>query len=265
MLIQQFPNVLITPAVAAKIREFSRLANEFKPPLFIKDREKLHVSAAPFGAISLDFLGLGAENIRATAQALISAKNLDEALSLARINEQEVTRTFKENQKLIRDEFQTFFNGRVSVRFSGDDGIVIPQVEILHSDLIRFLERLSNKFPIPFFRMTLITKDGAAGNSSDLITQGEAVEKNLRTLILEESGLGLSNNVTMNVFLFDSDNSRKVVLSLGLRRPLSTREANTLNELFPRAVLNIDSEIRMNGGSLRLEPAYIFAVPPEVR
>lgn len=265
MLTRQFPGLLITPAVAAKIREFARLADGFTPPLLIQDSEKLHVSRAPFGAISLDFLGLGAENIRATAQALILAKSLDEALSLARINEQEVTRVFKGNQKLIREEFQAFFKGRVSIRFSGDDGIVIPQIEILHSDLIRFLEKLANKFPIPFFRMTLITKDGAAANSSDLITQGEAVEKKLRGLILEESGLELSNNVTMNVFLFDSGDSRKVVLSLGLRRPLSSLETNTLNELFLKAVHNIENEIRTNGGSLRLEPAYIFAVPPEAQ
>jgi hypothetical protein len=113
--------------------------------------------------------------------------------------------------------------------------------------------------------MTLITKDGAAANSSDLITQGEAVEKKLRGLILEESGLELSNNVTMNVFLFDSGDSRKVVLSLGLRRPLSSLETNTLNKLFLKAVHNIENEIRTNGGSLRLEPAYIFAVPPEAQ
>jgi hypothetical protein len=265
MLIQQFPGVLITPTVAAKIREFARLADGFTPPLLIKDREQLRVFDAPFGAISLDFLGLGAENIRATARALISAKSLEEALSLARINEQEVTRVFKENQKLIRREFQAFFNGRVSIRFSGDDGIVIPQVEILHSDLIRFLENLSNRFPIPFFRMTLVTKEGASGDSSDLITQGEEIEKKLRALILEEAGLELSNNVTMNVFLFDSGDSRKVVLSLGMRRPLSSDEKKRLNQSFPKAVLDVESEIRMKGSSLRLEPAEIFAVPPEVR
>lgn len=265
MLIQQFPGVLITSTVAAKIREFSRLADGFTPPLLIKDREKLRVFDAPFGAISLDFLGLGAENIRATAQALIEAKNLDEALSAARASEREVTRVFKENQNLIRREFRSFFNAQVSIRFSGDDGIVIPQVEILHSDLIRFLESLANKFPIPFFRMTLVTKEGALGDSSDLITQGEEIEKKLRTLILEEAGLGLSNSVTMNVFIYDSGDSRKVVLSLGLRRPLSSPEKNKLNRLFPKAVLEIESEIRMKGSSLRLEPAGIFAVPPEVR
>jgi hypothetical protein len=113
--------------------------------------------------------------------------------------------------------------------------------------------------------MTLITKQGALGDSSDLITQGEEIEKKLRTLILEEAGLGLSNNVTMNVFLFDSGDSRKVVLSLGLRRPLSSHEKKKLNQLFPKAVLNIESEIRMKGSSLHLEPADIFAVPPEVR
>lgn len=265
MLIQQFPGVMITPTMATKIGEFCRMADGFTPPLLIESKEKLQVRDAPFGAISLDFLGLGAENIRVTAQALILAKDLKEAIVLARENEQEVTKIFNRNKDIIRREFMAFFRGQVTIRFSGDDGIVIPHVEVLHSDLIRFIEHLSNKFPIPFFRMTLITKEGALGNSSELITQGEEIEKKLRSKILEKAGLELSNSVTMNVFLFDSGDSRKVVLSLGLRRPLSSAEKSKLKELFPAAVFAVESESGMKGSSLRLEPTDIFAVPPQVQ
>lgn len=265
MLIQQFPGVLITPTMAEKIGEFCRMADGFTPPLLISSKEKLQVRDAPFGAISIDFLGLGADNIRVTAQALILAKDLKEAIALARENEKEVTRQFNANKEIIRREFMAFFKGRVTIRFSGDDGIIIPHVEILHSELIRFIEYLSNLFPAPFFRMTLITKDGALGNSSELITQGEEIEKKLRSLILEKAGLELSNSVTMNVFLFDSGGSRKAVLNLGLRRPLSSVEKSQLKDLFPAAVFAVESESNMKASSLRLEPTDIFAVPPQVQ
>ncbi len=259
-LIQHFPGVLITPSLSAMIREFCQLADEFTPPLMIEERESLMIHEAPFGAISLDFLGLGAENIQATAQAIAMAKDLDEGIRLTRRHERDVTSRFKANQDLIRNEVTNFFANEVSVRFSGDDGIIIPQREFTVSDQIQLLKKLANLFPRPFVRVASINADGARSDASRLIAQGEGIEKRLRALILEKSGLKLSQNLTMQALIFDSGRSRKVFLVVGMRRKLTAQEKMDLKSAFQVAVKALESEIQAHGSALIFEAADIFAI-----
>jgi hypothetical protein len=181
--------------VAARVLEYIRAVDEFSPNMLVAKRELLTIHDAPHGAISIDFIGLGAENIQGTAKALIEARDLDDAVRLARLEEREVTRRFNARKSLVERAALEFFGAQASVRFSGDDGIIVPPRAFLMGDQIQFMRKLSSLLPRPFFRMVVLGADGAtSSNSSELITQAESIEKKLRAGLLERMQLPLLND-----------------------------------------------------------------------
>src|SRR5690606_26032194 len=116
----------------------------------------LTLHEAPYGALSLDFIGLGGENLKATAEALAQAQDLTAALELTRLSERAVTQSFIQRKQQVTEIVKEYFAHRVSIKFSGDDGIIIPHREFWLRDQLALLRQLSALSPEPYFRMSTL-------------------------------------------------------------------------------------------------------------
>ncbi|MBX3022285.1 MAG: hypothetical protein KF799_11485 [Bdellovibrionales bacterium] len=256
-----FPNAPAHKNTVARIAEYVRLVDGFSPSLLIPRRELLTVYEAPFGAMSIDFVGLGAENLKATAHALILAQDVDEAIALTRKFEREVTLHFNERKAMVEGAVQAYFSGQAQVRFSGDDGIIIPLRPINLRDQLFLLRKLASLMPRPYFRMAVIKSESASsGDSSQLLTHAESIEKRLRPLIIQRLGIQRSNDLNLQIYIPQAGPVRKVFLILSDRKRLSPDEKRIMKEIFPIAVQMIQREVQEQGHEVSYESVEIYAI-----
>ncbi len=258
---QLFPGRKIKQSIAKLILDYCQAADEFSPSVLVAKREHLTVHDAPFGAISMDFIGLGAENLRGTVKALVRAKTLDEAVRLTRVSEREVTKVFEKRKAIVKSAIEKFFGGQVSMRFSGDDGIIIPEREITLRDQLLLMQALSQLLPRPYFRMAVINAEGAnTENSSQLITHGESVEKALRQILLRDLGGQRLAEISFNTFIPDTGVLRKVNLIMSGKKKLTDAEKKIIRRSFVVAVKLIESQVQAQGLNIEYDPTEIFAI-----
>jgi hypothetical protein len=259
---QRFPEARLTLSSARLILRFIQACDRFSPNMLIEKREILSIDEAPFGAIALDFLGLGAENGKATAHALVKARDLNEALMQAREGERHVTRVFNERKMKIRRRIEKFFDGAVTVRFSGDDGLVIPQREFSLGDQLVLLHELGKLFSEPKFRMSVIGAKGVGnGQASGLITHGEGLEKKLRALVQKDLGVPFANSMSVNVLNPGPGASlRDVYLLVSLRRRPTLEQRGHLRSIFSQAVDRLNQDMRQAGESVHYSPLEAFLI-----
>ncbi|MGZ3722481.1 MAG: hypothetical protein ACXVA9_06105 [Bdellovibrionales bacterium] len=251
----------VSLATAEKILKYLQATDEFSPNMLVAKRETLTIHDAPYGAISLDFIGLGAENLKSTVKALIESSDLEDAVRRTRAEERLVTKLFEQRKTLVRAAVDHFFDGQVTSRFSGDDGVIIPQREFLWSDQLFLIQKLSSLMPRPFFRMAVVNKEAAASaNSSQIITHAESVEKKLRTLMLKQFGASLLNEMNFSVAIFDSGAHRKVYLAYGASRVFTEDEKKIFKKMFPQAVLAVQTDVQAQGEKISYEAVDIYAV-----
>lgn len=258
---QLFPGQNLDPAIAHLILEYSVLADEFSPSVLVAKRELLTIHDAPYGAFSLDFIGLGAENLRGTVKALAEAKDLNDAVRLTRLHEREVTEIFHQRIAMVRSAVEEYFKGQISTRFSGDDGILIPGREVTLRDQLYMIQKLSQLMPRPFFRMSMINAEGAAhAGSSQIITHGESIEKVLRQMLLGGLGSQRLSEISLETFIPDAGNHRKVFLIMGAKKKFTEAEKKVLRNAFPTAVKIVESQVKDQGLAIEYNPTEIFAI-----
>lgn len=258
---QIFPSSGLDRETALKILEYAGLVDEFSPSVLVAKRELLTITEAPFGAFSIDFIGLGAENLRGTAKALVKAKDLNDAARLTRFYEREVTKTFEARKASVRAAVLEYFAGQVSIRFSGDDGIIIPEREIILRDRLWLVQKLAQLLSRPYFRMSDITAEGAANpDSSQLITHAESMEKVLRPLLVKHLGAARVEELSLEIFIPDTDHFRKVFLIMNGKKKIPEAEKKVIRNAFPTAVKLVEEAVRKQGLDLEYDPTDIFAI-----
>jgi hypothetical protein len=258
---QLFPNEKLDQGVADLILKYTQIADEFSPSVLVAKRELLSIHEAPFGAISIDFIGLGAENLRATAQALIQAEDLATAVRLTRTYEREVTAAFEKRKDLVRAAFADYFSGQVNVRFSGDDGVIIPGRAIEFREQLYLVQKLSLIMPRPYFRMAVIDAEGAAYvDSSQLITHGESVEKNMRQILGETLGSESLSDLSIDTFMPDTGKFRKVYLVLGAKKKLTWPQRKIIRAAFERAVETLENQVRAQGLAIEYQATEAYVI-----
>lgn len=249
LLREQFLDMSLKISEVKALRDMIQIADNFSPSLLVAEHETLSIEDAPFGAISLDFIGLGAENLKATLESLVQAQDTEEALRLARVNEREVTRKFEQKKAAVRKLLEKEFQEEVTVRFSGDDGIAIPQVAMSLQDQLFLLRHLGELMPEPYFRMTVIQKPKNSEVASELITHAEAIEKILRARLTRFLGPEFANSLRFNVFVTDSSLVNKVFLLVSLNRRLTEEERDVLRATFETATEIVSADVgRQNPG-----------------
>lgn len=260
-----YPAQAFTVNQAQKILDFAALADEFSPSMLVAKREILTINDAPFGALSIDFIGLGAENLQATANAVLEASSVDQAIQLARKYERDVTLSFVARKQEIVRVVEEFFAGRVSIRFSGDDGVIIPEVEFMLREQIYLLRRLSQLFAKPFMRMAAINGNSIS-DAGELITHAESIEKKLRAKFNDQLGVAVSNDIQMQVFIPEADpRGRNAYLILNLKRILNKEQKEIIRNSFHAAVKTLEEELRMSGAATTYSAADVYAMTPKQR
>ena len=260
-LSQLFPNEQLDQKTAELILKYTEIADEFSPSVLVAKRELLSIHDAPFGAISLDFIGLGAENLRATVQALIRAKDLATAVRLTRINERAVTKAFEKRKELVRAVFTDHFLGLVNIRFSGDDGVIIPGRAIEFREQLYLVQKLSLIMPRPYFRMVVIDSEGAAFvDSSQLITHGESVEKTMRPILSATLGNETLSELSIDTFMPDTGHFRKVYLVLGAKKKLNWAQRKIIRDAFEKAVKTVEAQVQAQGLAIEYQAAEAYVI-----
>lgn len=258
----EFGNVLSIDT-ANKIKELTMLADEFSPSMLIAKRETLTLHEAPFGAITLDFIGLGGENLKATTEALLSANGLRSALELTRTSEREVTELFILKKQNVSNVVKDYFNNRVSIKFSGDDGVIIPQREFWLRDQLALMRQLAALSPDPYFRMTTLHQRASqAEDSAQFITHAESIEKLLRPLIRQHMGSEINRQVSINAFISGDDQNRDVHLVLNSGLDFKRSEKDMLVKLFHQAVRDFEHQLRLQGEEMSYEAVEAYAITP---
>lgn len=258
---QMFPGTKLTKSTAKLILNYAELADEFSPSVLVAKREHLVIHDAPHGALSIDFIGLGAENLRGTTKALVKAKDLDHAVKLTRVSEREVTKIFNQRKKMVNLAIQEYFAGEVSMRFSGDDGIIIPGRAVTLRDQLYLVQKLSQLLPRPFFRMAVLNAEGAGmETSSQLITHGESIEKILRQILLRSLGAKRLGEISFSTFIPDIGHFRKVTLIMSGKKDISADEKKILRNSFSTAVKLIEEQVQAQGLMIEYDPNEIFAI-----
>lgn len=258
-----FPNLPNMEEAVGYLWRMSKLADEFSPSIYVAEPETLSIDEAPFGTISFDFIGLGAENLEATLNALLKAENLTDAVKLARAGEQTVTSVFNQRKAFIRRTMNEHFGSNVTVRFSGDDAVVIPTRLVTTDDQVTLLRKLSAYVHRPFFRMGLVHPSGQASRSMQLITQTDGVEKEFRKMIIDDLGLAFANNMGVEVMAIESTVATNFFLKLSLKSRISPTDKSVIENNFERAVLKAQAAAREFDPESVFEAVSISAIYPD--
>lgn len=250
---------------AEKIKRLTDLANEFSPAVYIAKRETLTLHEAPYGVLSIDFLGLGAENLKATTESLLNVETLSQALLSTRASEQAVTQSFIDRKQAVTNVVNEYFNHRVKIKFSGDDGIIVPLREFWLRDQLFLIRELSKLSEEPFFRMTnLHQKAAQSEDHAQLISAAESMEKMLRPLIRQNMGSEMSRQLSLsvNVFMGDLEHEREVRLVITSGIDLKRVEKQTLVRLFQETVGSFQSSQKAHGEVLTYLAIEAYAITP---
>jgi|GEM_PF-5600173 len=263
---EEFPQAQITSKTAKDFLTYCEWADEFSPSLLTPKREVLTIDEAPYGVMSLDFIGLGAENLKATAEALLRSGDISQAMVETREGEQAVTKSFLERKKMVSQVVESHFGGEVSLRFSGDDGIIVPERAFELRDQIQLLEKLSGLLPYSFFRMSTISASSSQkGLSPQLISQAESIEKALRPLLRRALGAEASRKIHVNVFNTSEEDVNKVYLILHIPFEANRGQVQLMYALFNKALKYVEREIRQKGQPTVFEAGDIFSTHEKKR
>jgi hypothetical protein len=181
----------ISDSTVEKIKTYSRDVDEFSPGIYAADREFASLDGAAKGGLSADMIGLGAANQRGTAEALARASAmgasekrslLDTTLIEARNSEKTVTREFLHQKRSFEKTLQETLPNKVETTCSGDDCVGVLTNRISRAEKNKVVNELAKTRFSGKYRMAFIgdnVKDPLARNA--LATNGESIEKNLRT------------------------------------------------------------------------------------
>ncbi len=232
---------------AQKIIAFLTRIDIFSPSLVVTERTSVAIEVAQYGAFSLDFIGLGAKNLLATVNAVLKSHSTADLFLNVRSNELEVTRQFNADKQIVLTIVQNFFNftGDLNelIRFSGDEGIILPNRQIELEDLILLQKKLLDHFGISQLRVTFMKADSRGRIDTELVSLAESIEKALRKNLVAKLEPALLNATQFNIWILDPtiNGTRYVVLTLYSRVSHSINQRAALRSAFNNAVVSISN------------------------
>lgn len=225
---------------ARRILEYSRAVDEFSPGISVAKRQDASLTGAIHGGISIDFKGVGGQNLKETAEALAGARDLPDAVVRARLGESPVTDALRRREASVREAIQevaTKNNIPVQIRVSGDDMVVIPGRELTGPERQQIAQAIANRIDPSSIRMSSIPTGIPSARRAELAAAGENIEKQLR-----QNLQGQIPKEKLDKLLFAVDmqakNSEAVATLRTVSRnvDLSAVERKAIDDAFARAV-----------------------------
>lgn len=242
---------------AMQLQEYVKGVDEFSPTVLIPKRETVNLDEAHHGGLSADFLGMGAANLRATAEGIAQKNTLESALVGAREGEKKVTGLFKQRMERFKK-----IVGDASC--SGDDCAMAKL--LTEREKLQIMQKLAKNPETRGVRMSFIGSNVSTETRMKLASHGESIEKAFRKELEGKIPYAKLNKMS---FGFDMKanqlNQGSVNLVLGKSRAtrLSSQEQQQMQEAFKRALEkhNTEKAAGYRQGTSSFSAAKVFWVP----
>jgi hypothetical protein len=191
----------------ALFTKYQQKVDSISPPLFSRERTIINLEEANNGIVSIDFAGVGVDNLHQQMQALakVNYREVDQTVMLKSAFNQlqshvdQVTTDMNMAKRAFTSAVQNQ-NGKVArPLFSGDDGIYMPGKDWNIENKQKLVKQLSESSDPSKFRVTFVKSkypDGAnipVETRSKLIVKAETLEKKLREEMVSVNGLSYSD------------------------------------------------------------------------
>ena len=225
---------------ALKITDLLEKVDTYSPSLLISERTSVAIDSAPFGAYSIDFVGLGAKNLLSTLAGVLESSSALDLTQKIREKEQEITEDFQDQKQMITDVVDQFFRKKSSpkeraaykeqfadIRFSGDEGIIVPPIEMTLSESLELQKLLFGVFNYSGLRMTFLHPNANNKIDTNVVSTAENIEKALRKRAVGIIGLEILEQMQFNIFVPTSKGEPKTAY-LNIYTPVALTDAQIL-------------------------------------
>jgi hypothetical protein len=230
------------------------------PPVFLEERVVIDLNQAKENIISVDFSGIGVENIYQQMKELSEQKIAKEApeksLNFSFKKMQDgmniVTGNMNNSKQLFREAISNVEGKQKgNPLFSGDDGIYMPAHKDWHlKDKLKFIKTFSNSSDPSKYRITFVSSRYSNGKiipaeeRSKRVVRAETIEKNIRLKIVGVDKIPdktASNLITAIDFLPD-EKGGVFNLIIGGKKYLDQNQIDLLKKSFENSLNKVDGE-----------------------
>lgn len=236
-----------------ELTAYFQKVDSLSPPLFQRDRINIDLGEAKSGIVSVDFAGVGVDNAYEQMRALsvVNYAQKDKLLVLkdAYAKVQTNVDTVTEDMNMAKRAFGNATNDKVAPRYSGDDGILMPDTYWETAKKQELLRGLAKTGDPAKFRVTFVKTEFSSGSTipamerSGRVVRAEGIEKSLRELVIGTSKIP-SERAKKMIFAIDSRpevKGGKFNLIIGGERP-SPEELKLIEEAFKKTMKQEDGE-----------------------
>lgn len=190
------------------LTKYQQKVDSISPPLFARERTIINLEEANNGIVSVDFAGVGVDNLYQQMKALakVNYKEADQAVMLKSAFSQlqshvdQVTTDMNMAKRAFTEAVQSQNGKAAKPLFSGDDGIYMPKDKDWNLENKQKLVRKLSEFSDPSkYRVTFVKSKYPDGTNiptetrSKLIVKAETLEKKLREEMVGVNGLSYSD------------------------------------------------------------------------
>jgi hypothetical protein len=237
-----------------ELTAYFKKVDSISPPIFQRQRTVINLGEAKSGIVSVDFSGVGVDNAFEQMRAL-SAVNyaqqdkllmIKDAFGKVQGNVDKVT----DDLNMGKRAFNKASNENNSTKFSGDDGILMPNTKWEKAKKQELLRELSRTSDPSKFRVTFVRTEFESGVSipamerSSRVVRAESIEKNLREAVVGTTKIESSKARKM-IFAIDSIPSvtgGKFNLIIGGEKPTAA-ELKMIEAAFKKLMDKKDGEV----------------------
>lgn len=189
----------IDKATAKSLASYFKQVDSLSPPLFSSERVAIDLKEAKKGIVSIDFAGIGVDNIYEQMKALTEVsvkaapeKKLHESFAKMQGGVNQVTAQMEEAKDIFRKAVAEIDRAeKKTPQFSGDDGIFMPgSRNWTEKDKAKIVQSLATSSDPSKFRVTFVSSTYADGKiippaeRSRRIVRAETLEKDIRAKII---------------------------------------------------------------------------------
>lgn len=233
----------VSPSQAERILNYSRTVDEFSPSISVVQRQSASLTEATHGGISIDFKGVGGQNLKETAEALAGADGLSSSISGARLNEASITRDLRTRESQVRqavDEVARANNLKVQIRVSGDDMVIIPDRAMTTAEKEQIAQAVTRRVDPAKIRMSTIPDGVPKAQRAELAATGENIEKQLRSNLQGQIPKEKLDKLLFSVDMQPKNSATVANLRTTSRNVnLTDAERRKIDEAFERALTKL--------------------------
>ncbi|MFM6929494.1 MAG: hypothetical protein ACKOX6_13580 [Bdellovibrio sp.] len=242
----------ISNETVSTLQRYVKATDEFSPGLFIAKRENANLNDALRGGFSADIIGLGASNMKGTAEALAKSKNVDKAIHEARAAEKAVTVQVNAQKAYFQDVVKRSVEpGKLKTICSGDDCVAVAAKPLNAGEKQKILDGIADSQYSAKFRFAFVN-DGvkSAEVRNILSTHGESAEKILRKSLgstMEPRKLqGLTFGLDMQTQQLNQG-AIKLIIGKAPGVNLSAAEKTLIQNKFREALSELNASLTRDG------------------